>query len=344
MFSVVWKVMTGGAKNAMLDNMLVIHDAKLNFVPNVERPDSDAKAPPRQSFTSSVPPEKMSLMNVTLGQRRKLMPTMMKLMWRMNKSAKFYEKPLQAPSTSLAEDKRREIEEQARALGATDIRYVRLTDDCLLGGLGVPHRYAMVYTVEMGKEALDSAPSFECFHEVAKGYLRLATIGNHIAERLRKEGVAAYPGTALGGLTDYCRVAEKAGLGTIGYHGCLISKTSGAILRINTIYVSAEDLPFEDDDNETAWIRDFCANCKKCVRECPPVAIHDQPKVQENGRSECIETSKCLDYFAENFGCAICIDVCPFTQAGYEKIERGFKGKKKRDAPKFELMQLAASA
>ena len=47
------------------------------------------------------------------------------------------------------------------------------------------------------------------------------------------------------------------------------------------------------------------------------------------------ETSTCLDYFAQHDGCAICIDVCPFSQKGFFELERRFKGRP--DAPRFSV-------
>jgi hypothetical protein len=45
---------------------------------------------------------------------------------------------------------------------------------------------------------------------------RLAVTSNKLARFMRRHGFAAYPGTALGGLTDYPHLAELAGPGAIG--------------------------------------------------------------------------------------------------------------------------------
>ena len=338
MLGLMWKVLASGeGKRAALDSMLAVHDAKVQHVPGLVEAPGDA--PPRNSFTSRLEDHELSISQLTFAQRRRMLPTMAKLSWNMNASANFYKQPLASPDTEAPEELFEQLEAAAAEEGATHVRYVKLPDDVLFGGLGVPHRNAIVYTVQMDKETMDTAPSFDAFLEVAKGYGRLARIGNRVTRLLRGSNFDAYPGTALGGLTDYCRVAELAGLGTIGYHGCVITPDEGALLRINTIYTSIENLP-ERDPQPTAWVRDFCSMCRKCVRACPPQAIYETPKVLDNGRAECIETATCLDYFAANFGCAVCIDVCPFTQSGYAKIEHGFKGAD--DAPRFDLVELAA--
>ncbi|MCB0251932.1 MAG: 4Fe-4S binding protein, partial [Anaerolineae bacterium] len=198
----------------------------------------------------------------------------------------------------------------------------------------LPCRYAIVITVEMDKAAIDMAPSFETFLEVAKGYRRLAAISNWVARRLRRAGFAGYPGTALGGLTDYPHLAELAGLGAIGYHGLLISPDGGARLRINTIYTNIENLPLAPLGDH-AWVRDFCSRCRRCVRECPVDAIYDQPRPRADGGMRCIEHDTCREYFDRNFGCAVCLAVCPFSVKGYASIKSRFMGNP--DAPRFTI-------
>ena len=93
---------------------------------------------------------------------------------------------------------------------------------------------------------MSTAPSFDAFLEVAKGYKRMAFISYKLAVLMRKNGFAAYPGTALGGITDYTYLGELAGLGAIGYHGLLITPEEGARVRINTIYTNITNLPIDE--------------------------------------------------------------------------------------------------
>ena len=39
---------------------------------------------------------------------------------------------------------------------------------------------------------------------------------------------------------------------------------------------------------------------------------------------QCIDHAACRDFFTSNFGCAVCIKVCPFSQAGYNKVKAHF--------------------
>jgi ferredoxin len=330
---------SGKEGNAMLDTMLAMHDRKLKGVPH--RVEAPPGAAPRRTFTSTLPPDQLFFSKLSLKQRLATAPNMFKLMAQMKRSAAYYEHPLLNPKTVAPQELLEQVERTAREQGATAVRYVTLDDDCLFGNLGVPHRNAIVYTVRMDKKALDTAPSYECFREVERGYLRLATAGNLITELLRAQGFAAYPGTAIGGLTDYPRVAELAGLGTIGYHGCVITPGEGALLRLNTIYTSIENIPRRPPE-PTDWIREFCAMCRRCVRECPAKAIHGSPRVLENGRVECIDSTACLDYFSANHGCGVCIDVCPFSQNPIDAIAKRFKGHP--SAPKFQVRPTSGGA
>lgn len=53
-------------------------------------------------------------------------------------------------------------------------------------------------------------------------------------------------------------------------------------------------------------------------------SAYDEPKPRETGGMISIKYKACLNYFARDWGCAICIKVCPFSEAGYEKIKQEF--------------------
>jgi len=336
MLELLTKMLIGGSgKNAMLDTMLEVHDAKAMGLPHLVHPADDAD--PRQPFTSTIPESELSIAQQGPRQKMRMLPIMLPLMRAMNTSASFYKKPFLpdgVTSTTAASELFDEVQHLVRSMGGKSAVWVHVPDDAIFKGKGIPHRQALLFSVQMDKAALDTSPSFESFLEVARCYKQMALISNAVTRLLRKRGHAAYPGTALGGLTDYSRLGEIAGLGTIGYHGLLITPDEGALLRLNTVYVSIENIP-EPPPNPTAWIRDFCSMCHKCVRSCPPQAIHHQPEVQANGRVACIESQTCLNHFAANHGCAVCADVCPFSQRGYAEVQARFKGN--ADAPQYVI-------
>lgn len=327
-------------EKAVLDNMLKSMDKHLDNFDELVAPAPESR--PRTPFTSGLPHAEVSTANFTPKQILKLIPDAVPLMIGMRKSAGMYDGKFKPTQHEASPEFIADLEALGYESGAIDIAYVKVPNNAIFRDKGIPHEYAIVFTVEMDKEPIETAPSFEAFHEVLEGYKNLAIVGNKMAKLMRENGYAAYPGTALGGITDYPHLAELAGLGTIGYHGLLISPHDGARLRINTIYTNITNLPIKTE-NEHAWIRDFCSMCKKCVRSCPPGAIFDEPKPRGDGGMQCIEHDSCRKYFAANYGCAICLAVCPFSHTGYDKIKAGFRGNKA--APEFRIpLETASSA
>ena len=327
-----------------LDTLLAHMDRHLDTLTDLVRPAPQSR--PRTPFDSDVPPEQVSTLNFTVRQRLKALPQMVPLMIGMQRSARMYRGRFQATRSEASPEFIAKLEALARAAGARDIAYVKVPNSAIFQGKGIPCQYAIVFTVEMDKEPISTAPSFECMHEVMKGYKNLARTSNRLAGFLRRHGYAAYPGTALGGLTDYPQLAELAGLGAIGYHGLLISPGEGARLRINTIYTNITNLPTleaQGQENEHLWVRDFCAMCRKCVRSCPVGAIYEQPLPRGDGGMQAIDHATCRDYFTTNYGCAVCLAVCPFSQAGYEKVKAKFKGNPNAPQLRIEPIWLTAA-
>ena len=334
MLGTMIKALIGGKnRNAMMDTMLEAQDAKVANLDEVIPAPEDAD--PRQTFTSTIPEDQLHIANMTGRQRLKVGPVMLRLGRVMGRGGKYYKRTASQAGTEAEHETFETVEAIAREHGATALRWTRIPDDAIFAGKAVPHRNVLIYAVPMETEAMDTAPSFEAFYEVAGTYLTLGRIGNALTDYLRSRGHAAYPGTSLGGLSDYTRIGEVAGLGIIGYHGLLISPEDGALLRLNVVYTSIENLP-EQPPASTDWVRDFCSRCHKCVRSCPVDAIHETPIVKDNGRVECIETTTCLDFFAANYGCGVCADVCPFSQKGFDVIQARFKGNP--DAPRFSII------
>lgn len=225
-----------------------------------------------------------------------------------------------------------QLEAYAQQIGATAIGYARITPDLIFTDFVVPHLNAIVILSEMRKEPFNTAPSVESMTEVAKAYADTTQIANELSTYLRRHGFSAYAGISLGGSVDHTRLAERAGLGKIGYHGSLISPEQGARVRINVVYTNIENLPYPNA-NEHDWVLDFCAKCNQCIRKCPPQAIRQNPEPDAEGRISVIDANLCGPFMAANHGCGVCIAVCPFSNAGYEKIQEGFlKAQAKRRA------------
>jgi len=316
-----------------LDAMLESFDKELENFTTLIQPASVSK--PRTPFDSpNVKANKFSGMRPS--QLPTLLSTMFPLIIKMRQGSKLYDGKFQPTAQEATPEFIQELETLAKADGARDIRYIKVPNNAIFQGKGLPYQSAIIFTVEMDRENMSTAPSFDAFLEVAKGYKRMAFISYKLARLMRKNGFAAYPGTALGGITDYTHLAELAGLGAIGYHGLLITPDEGARVRINTIYTNITNLPISDPaENQHLWVRDFCAMCKKCIRGCPVNAIYDQPVPRGDGGMQAIDHAACRDYFNQYQGCAICLAKCPFSEMGYDKVKAHFKGNPK--APQFRI-------
>lgn len=109
--------------------------------------------------------------------------------------------------------------------------------------------------------------------------------------------------------------AAKGGLGWIGKHSNLLSKSVGSFYFVAELII---DLDLEYDTPVT----DHCGSCTACIDACPTQAIV-KPYV--------VDGSKCISYFTIElkdeipnglqdqfddwmFGCDVCQDVCPWNR------------------------------
>jgi epoxyqueuosine reductase len=227
--------------------------------------------------------------------------------------------PAQA-RTCIAETELAELEAYARSVGIDDIGYAHLAETLVFQGKAVLHEYALMLTMEMDRDRIDTSPSKQSFIEVHATYHHLGTAANQIAGWLRERGYSAQAGHPLMGLALYPPLAQQAGLGWRGLHGLLITPRFGPRVRLAAVFTSIENLPL-GHENEHQWIEAYCDRCKLCVRECPPQAILDQPLAHANGLVTCAVTEKCFPYFVDNYGCSICIRVCPFQKEDYAVLK-----------------------
>jgi NAD-dependent dihydropyrimidine dehydrogenase PreA subunit len=244
------------------------------------------------------------------------MPHMMASMRGIRRSLESVkENPAQA-ATQISEAGLEDLEAVARSLGVADIGYARLSEELVFRNKAVLHKNAIVLTMEMDKRRIDTSPSKASFVAVHETYHHLGVAANKIAAYLRRRGYSAHAGHPLMGLALYPPLAQQAGLGWRGLHGLLITPRFGPRVRLAAVFTSLENLPL-GQDNDCRWIEDYCNLCKLCVRECPPQAILDQPITGSNGLVTCTVNDRCFPYFMDNYGCSICIRVCPFQKQDF---------------------------
>ena len=98
--------------------------------------------------------------------------------------------------------------------------------------------------------------------------------------------------------------AIAAGFGELGKHGSMINRQYGSLFRL--AYVMT-DMPLMADSPDDFGADGFCTNCRVCTRACPVDAIHEEKQMVRGHKKWFVNFDKCVLYFNENNGCAICI-------------------------------------
>jgi epoxyqueuosine reductase QueG len=106
-------------------------------------------------------------------------------------------------------------------------------------------------------------------------------------------------------------LAVAAGLGELGKHGSLISKSFGPNVRLATVLT---DIPLAYDSPVDIGVEDLCLGCRRCTIDCPADAIADQKRLVRGENKWYVDFDKCVPYFTKTLGCGICIEVCPWTR------------------------------
>tara|TARA_B100000959_G_scaffold261299_1_gene298727 strand:- start:377 stop:1306 length:930 start_codon:yes stop_codon:yes gene_type:complete len=120
--------------------------------------------------------------------------------------------------------------------------------------------------------------------------------------------------------------AQKGGIGWIGKHTNLITKSHGSWIFLGEIII---DFELEPDQE---FIDDLCGSCTACLDACPTQAF-PQPYVLDSTKCISYLTIEHRDEFDINpnlsnwiYGCDICQEVCPWNiKFSQESIESAFK-------------------
>ena len=174
--------------------------------------------------------------------------------------------------------------------------------------LGFSHNYDNL------KQAPGSPTNGASAAEVGRQYARCTRASYALAAWIRSQGFMAkpFPGPRADALL-LIPAAIDAGLGELGKHGSLINRTYGSNLRLAGV---TTDMPLRIGRMDDFGADDFCANCRICEDACPPGAITDSKQWVRGEERWYVDFDKCIPFFAENAGCAICIAVCPWARPG----------------------------
>ena len=175
-------------------------------------------------------------------------------------------------------------------------------------------RNVIVLGVQHDYEQLKHVPDQVGGAEVTRQYGRAAFVAKKVASWLREQGWDAEPVTGpMVGKILMIPPALEAGFGELGKHGSLINPEFGSGFRLATVLT---DAPFATTPKREFGVDDFCSRCKVCENACPPFAIEADKKTVRGTYKWYVDFDKCIPFFAETSGCAICIAVCPWTLPG----------------------------
>ena len=255
----------------------------------------------------------------------RLMPTMLACLSGIKESLETLDENPPQPKTEAGQELITELESEAFRLGASSIGYTKLPRRWIFQDKAVLYDNAIVVSMEMDADGINSAPSVACMRVVMETYRDLGRINNQLASFLRERSYGAHAGHPLNGLALYPPLAQMAGLGWMGLNGLIITPEHGPRVRLAAVFTSIENLPFPfNESNEHAWVRKFCEICRICHRECPPDAFYDNPVQHQDGQETYVKNDLCFPYFNLYHGCSVCVKVCPFNQQPYEKIKAGY--------------------
>ena len=170
--------------------------------------------------------------------------------------------------------------------------------------LGFSHDYAQIAT----------APAATAGAEVVRQYGRAAAGAKAVAGWLHQLGWEAQALT--GPMTSEVTLIPPAiacGFGELGKHGSLVNAEYGSAFRLAAVLT---DAPLPTTSARSFGVDAFCHNCRVCEDACPTEAIGAHKQLVRGIEKWYVDFDRCLPFFNQTHGCAICIAVCPWSRPG----------------------------
>jgi epoxyqueuosine reductase QueG len=207
-----------------------------------------------------------------------------------------------------------QIKAEAKRLGAGLVGITPVTAQALYEGLEAPYANAICIGLAMDRAEMSHVPQPRAAVEVMRAYRVVSRIAIELSEFIRAMG---WPAKAYGNPNSteilHIPLAINAGLGQLGKHGSMISTAYGSNFRLAAVLT---DLPLAADAPVDIGVDDLCLTCQRCVVDCPPGAIFQEKQLVRGELKWYVDFDKCIPYFVKTYGCAICIEVCPWSEPG----------------------------
>lgn len=208
----------------------------------------------------------------------------------------------------------RRVKEFALAHEADLVAVTKVDPTWVFEGFEVDHPWIIVMGVYMEHGELSKAPEAEAAAEVARQYNRGTRVARALADWIRGQGWDAHGHGGPGaGPIQLVPAALAAGFGELGKHGSIINREFGSSFRLAGVVT---DLPLVPDSRDIFGADDFCTSCQICTNACPPDAIFRDKQTVRGEQKWYVDFDKCMPYFAQQWGCGICIAVCPWSRPG----------------------------
>ena len=212
------------------------------------------------------------------------------------------------------EDNAAFVKSAAKRAGASLVGITEVRESDVFEGREAPYGNAVCIGLPMRRDEMAHAATPRGAAEVMRTYKRVARIAMRVGRSIRRRG---FPAKAYGdpNATDILHIplAVRAGLGQLGKHGSMISREHGSNFRLAAVLT---DMPLALDAPEDIGVDDVCLHCRRCVLDCPPDAIHETKQWVRGEKRWYVDFDKCVPYFTKTYGCAICIEVCPWSEPG----------------------------
>ena len=218
------------------------------------------------------------------------------------------------PLEQSAEDWTEQLGSHVATLDMELFGIARFRPEWAFEGVEIPQKWIIMIGVAHDYDLISEAPALRAGAEVVRQYGRGTRAAKDIAAWIRSRGWDAVPhGGPLAGPVLLIPPAIECGFGELGKHGSIINREFGSSFRLASVLT---DVPLIPTARETYGVDDFCSRCKVCANACPPDAIMPEKTLVRGEIKWYVDFDKCIPFFNENMGCAICIAVCPWSIPG----------------------------